>query len=184
MNKEIEARFLEVDKEKLLKKLAAIGAKDKGEVLLTEIIFNNKDKTWHDEGRFVRVRSKGNSAKMTYKHFKSQTIDGAYEIEFDVPSADMAQQFLESIGLIASRFQEKKRHTFVKDDVTIDIDTWPQVPTYVELEGPAEATIREVATELELDWSKAVFEDARTLIQTRYSIPVGKLKWFTFKRCE
>lgn len=184
MNKEIEARFLDIDKQKLTDKLAAIGATDKGEATLAEIIFYDQENKWSDEGRFVRVRSAGNTTKLTYKHNQAQTIDGVREIEFPVPDAKLVEQFLEAIGLVAFRRQEKKRHTFEKDGVTIDIDTWPKVPTYVELEGPSEEAIKSVAQALEFKWEDAVFDDARAVIQGRYEIPVGSLKWFTFERVE
>lgn len=182
MNIEIEARFLDIDKQKLLERLRELGALDKNEVLLSEIIFYDKDKNWQD--RFVRLRSSGESTTLTYKQNKEQTIDSAQEIEFNLPSMGLGQQFLEGVGLVAFRHQEKKRHTFVLDGVTIDIDSWPQIPTYVELEGPSEADIKAVAKRLNLPWETAVFDDARSIIENRYNILVGSMKWFTFTRFE
>lgn len=184
MNTEVEARFLDINKQQLTEQLAALGATDKGEVTLTEIIFYDQENKWPDEGRFVRIRSTGDTTKLTYKHNQAQTIDSAREIEFAVPDAKLAEQFLEAIGLVSFRHQEKKRHTFKKDGVTIDIDTWPKVPTYVELEGPSEEAIKSVAQALGFKWEDAVFDDARAVIQGRYGIPMGSLKWFTFERVE
>lgn len=184
MNTEIEARFLDINKQELIDRLVELEATDKGEVTLSEVIFYDQANTWSGEGRFVRVRSSGGTTKMTYKHHHTQAIDGAHEIEFAVPNTKIAEEFLEAIGLVAFRHQEKKRHTFEKDGVTVDIDTWPQVPTYVELEGPSEDAIRSVAQLMGLKWEDAVFEDARAIIQGRYNIPVGDLKWFTFERVE
>lgn len=184
MNTEIEARFLDIDKQKLIDRLVELEAINKGEAMLSEVIFYDQSNTWSSGGRFVRIRSSGDTTKMTYKHHHTQAIDGAREIEFAIPSGELAEEFLEAIGLVASRRQEKKRHTFEKDGVTVDIDTWPQIPTYVELEGPSEAAIKSVAALLELKWEDAVFEDARAVIQNRYNIPVGDLKWFTFDRVE
>lgn len=184
MNKEIEARFLNVNKQELVDRLLTLGATDKGEALLTEIIFYDQSNTWPDEGRFVRIRSTSTTTLVTYKHIKAQTIDGAHEIEFAVPDAKLAEQFLENIGLVAARHQEKKRHTLELDGVTVDIDTWPKIPTYVELEGPSEDQIKSVAKSLRLKWENAVFEDARAIIQDRYNIPVGTMRWFTFGKFE
>lgn len=184
MNKEIEARFLDVDKQELTEKLIAMGATDKGDVALTEVIFYDQENKWPDEGRFVRIRSTNDTTKLTYKSNKAQTVDSAREIEFAVPDANLAEQFLENIGLVAFRHQEKKRHTFELNDVTIDIDTWPKVPTYVELEGPSEEQIKSVAESLGFKWENAVFDDARAIIQDRYNIPMGTMRWFTFNKFE
>jgi adenylate cyclase, class 2 len=184
MNIEIEARFVDIDKQKLIEKLIDLGAKNQKERILKEIIFYDKANTWSSEGRFVRLRSNGDKTLMTYKQNKAQTIDSANEIEFAVPDIGLATQFLENIGLTAFRHQEKLRHTFTLNDVTIDIDTWPKIPTYVELEGPSEAAIKSVAQLLSFNWSDAVFDDARAIIENRYGVPVGSLRWFTFDRYE
>ena len=61
-NKEIECRFLEIDKKDLIKRLKKLGAKDKGEVLLEETIIYDKDLKWRNENRFVRLRKSGKEA--------------------------------------------------------------------------------------------------------------------------
>ena len=43
MEKEIETRFLDIDKEELVKKLVSLGASDEGEEKLEEIIFHAAD---------------------------------------------------------------------------------------------------------------------------------------------
>jgi len=184
MNKEIEARFLDIDKPALVEKLVRLGAVDKGDKLLTEVIFYDADGAWHAERRFVRLRTVDDDTTLTYKSNKEQTIDSAREIEFTVPDADLAEQFLENIGLVAARHQEKSRHTFELNGVTIDIDTWPRVPTYVELEGSSEESIKAAAGLLGFAWEDAVFDDARAVIESRYDIPVGTMRWFTFSRFE
>jgi adenylate cyclase class 2 len=184
MNTEIEVRFLEINKTRLVEQLTALGAIDKGEVLLSEIIFYDAAGAWHKEGRYTRLRSVGDKTTLTYKQNKEQTINSAKEIEFDISDKQQAQLLLETLGLKAMRHQEKRRHTLILDSVTVDIDTWPNIPTYVELEGPSEDALKQIAKKLNLDWSTAVFDDARAVIQNRYNIPVGTLAWFTFDRCE
>lgn len=53
MQKEIETRFLEIDKPALIAQLNKLGATDHGEILLKEIIFYDKDHTWPGEGRLA-----------------------------------------------------------------------------------------------------------------------------------
>lgn len=184
MNREIEARFLEVNKKELVEKLISLGALDGGEKMLSEIIFSDTEKSWVDAGKRVRLRSINGKTELAYKQTDQQGINGAIEIEFDVSNAEKAELFLERIGLKAIRHQEKRRHTLTLDDTTIDIDTWPKVPTYVEIEGASEDDIRKVAEKAGFDWSNVIFDDAREIIQKHYGIPYDSLRWFTFDRCE
>jgi adenylate cyclase class 2 len=95
-----------------------------------------------------------------------------------------AEIFLENIGLKGHRYQQKIRHTFRFDQVMVDIDTWPRIPTYVELEGPSEEILKSVAMKIGLDWGDAVTFDAKYVIENVYKIPVGTMKYFRFDRFE
>lgn len=183
-NKEIEVRFLEIDKDELVKKLKVLGAEDRGETMLQEIIFYDPELKMLTDRQFVRLRTARGKTKLTYKHHKERAVDGAVEIEFEVDDPKSAEAFLEVLGLPAFRHQEKKRHTLTLNGVTADIDTWPGIPTYVELEGPSKAALKDAAARIGLDWKDAVFDDARAVIEEHYHVPVGKMHWFTFERQE
>jgi adenylate cyclase class 2 len=184
LNREIEMRFLEIDQARLKKKLAELKAEDHGESLMEEIIFYDKDLKWQSIGKFVRLRKNDKGIFLTYKNHEVNTVDGTEEIEFEVSDMGKAETFLSRIGLVAYRHQQKKRHSFLLDGVIFDIDTWPKIPTYVELEGPSEDALKSAAARVGFDWKDAVFENARIVIEERYHIPVGSMKWFTFDRFE
>lgn len=181
---EIECRFLEIDKDAIVKKLLDLGAKDLGEKMLEEIIFYHPQDTWREQGKFIRLRMNGDSVKLSYKEHREHTVDGAYEIEMGIEDMKKAELFFEKIGFPASRHQQKKRLTFELGEVTFDIDTWPRIPTYIEIEGPSERALQEAAELLGFDWKDAVFQNAGYLITNTYKIPVTELKWFTFERYE
>ena len=183
-NHETEVRFLEVDKSALVRKLKSLGATDRGEVLLEEVIIYDKDIKWRDEKRFIKIRKSGDAVTLTYKRHLPRAMDGAEEIELKINDADQAIAFLEQLGFIAFRRQEKLRHTFILKGVTFDIDTWPKVPTYVELEGPTMEALKDAARAVGLDWEKVTYEDPRFVIEEIYHIPVGTLHWFTFEKME
>lgn len=183
-NREIEVRFLNIDKEKLVNILKSLSAVDKGESVLSEIIFYDQNLEWLKENRFVRLRTIGSSSSLTYKQNKLQTIDSAHEIEFSISDSQLATSFLENIGLRAYRHQEKRRHTFILKDITIDIDTWPRIPTYVEFEGTSESQLKSFIKSIGYDWSDAVFDDARMILEKRYKIPMGTMKYITFDKFE
>ncbi len=186
--REIEVRFLDIDKEKLVEKLKSLGATDKGEVMLEEVIVYDKEEKWMNEKRFVRIRKSGDTTTMVYKeHMPDATDDatnGAIEVEFQIGDLEKAILFLEKIGLNPYRRQQKKRHTFELDGVTLDIDTWPRIPTYVEFEGPSMGVLQSLAAKLGFDWSTVMYEDPRYVIEKIYGIPIGSMRWFTFDRFE
>ena len=107
------------------------------------------------------------------------------EIELVVDSFEMAEKFLDRVGLLVrARRQEKFRHTFILDGVTVDIDTWPKVPTYVEFEGESEDALKSASAKCGLDWKDASFLNPSTIVTEKYGIPVREMRYFTFDRFE
>lgn len=182
-NQEIECRFLEIDVQALKNRLAELGAKDFGEDLFSEMIFYSRDKNWDAEHRrIVKLRKTKNGIEMTYKHHHTESAEGTVEITVMVSDATKARELLEELGLEMFRQQEKKRRSFKLGDVFFDIDTWPKIPTYVELEGPSEQALKDAAKAADLDWKDVVFDNPRLVMEKRYHIPVGSYRYFTFDR--
>jgi adenylate cyclase, class 2 len=181
---EIECRFLEIDKAALIEKLRSLGAKDLGETMLEETIIYDSKLAWRDELRFIRLRKVGDKIKLTYKEHQKHTVDGTYEIELGIDDYAKAELLFEKIGMRPYRHQQKMRHTFEFGDVTFDIDTWPRMPAYVELEGESEQALKSAAEAVGYEWKDADFHNARWVIENHYQIPVGQLQWFTFDRYE
>lgn len=181
---EIECRFLEIDKDVLIKKLLSFGATDEGETMLEETIIYDPELKWREQGRFVRLRKIGDKTKLTYKEHREHTVDGTYEIEFGIDDFKKAELMFEKIGLLPYRHQQKKRHSLHLNGVTFDIDTWPRMPAYVELEGESEQALKKAAALLDLDWKDAEFHNASWVIENKYNIPVRTLRWFTFDKYE
>lgn len=185
--KEIEVRFLEINKDELAAKLHELGAVDHGEDLLDERVIFDKDLEWQKAAKFMRLRTKGGKTTLAYKDRRDPhqpSVDGTEEIEFDVSDPELAQALLSRLGYELFRYQQKKRHSFSLGTVHVDIDTWPKIPTYVELEGESEDDLKTAAAALGLDWSVVELRDPKLVIEQVYGIPVGQMKWFTFDRFE
>ncbi|MFA5998369.1 MAG: CYTH domain-containing protein [Candidatus Paceibacterota bacterium] len=184
MEKETEVRFLEIDKDSLVARLRELGAEDSGETMLEEVIIYDTDLSWLAEKRFIRLRRSGGVTKITYKQHAADPKDGAHELEFEISDLDAAIALFEKIGLSFQRRQQKKRHTLRLGEVVFDIDTWPRIPSYVEMEGPTMEVLKEAAVAVGFDWAEVVYEDAKDVIEKRYNIPVSTMRWFTFDRFE
>src|SRR5258708_34233396 len=127
-NREIEVKFLEVNKLALIEKLKKLGAQDQGEELITEQIFHDAAGSWPKDSKFGRIRKTKKGYYFTYKHSQQRTATGVLEIEFKIEKPEKLKAFLEVLGLVMNRENEKYRHKFILDDVIIDIDTWPMIP--------------------------------------------------------
>jgi len=65
---------------------------------------------------------------VSYKNTVQHTLTGTREIEFHVDDRNAAEQFLAAPGLAPHCRQEKRRHTFRLNAVTVGNDTRPNVP--------------------------------------------------------
>jgi len=153
MNNEIEASFLDVNKDDLREKLKAAGAECiKPEIMMRRTVFDSGPHS------FARVRDDGDKIVMTYKNFEDEdSIMGVKEVNLIVNNYDDAVKFIAGCGLEQKAVQETYRETWILDSVEITIDTWPWIPTYSEIEGPSEEAVWSVAERLGFKKEDAMF---------------------------
>ena len=166
MNNEIEAQFLDINKDEIRAKLKEIGATlKKPEVLMKRIVF------YTGEHSFARVRDEGDKIVMTYKNVTDDNaILGTKEVNITVNDYDDAVLFMRGCGLKIKAHQESLRETWTIGDVEICIDTWPWIPTFIEIEGPTEESVWDTAAKLGLEKTKAKFGSVDTTYQHYYGI--------------
>ena len=166
MNNEIEAQFLDINKDEIRAKLKEIGATlKKPEVLMKRIVF------YTGEHSFARVRDEGDKIVMTYKNVTDDNaILGTKEVNIPVNDYNDAVLFLKGCGLETKAYQESLRETWTIGDVEICIDTWPWIPTFIEIEGPTEESVWDTAAKLGLEKTKAKFGSVDTTYQHYYGI--------------
>ena len=180
MNNEIEAQFLDIDKDKMREKLKAVGAEcKKPEVLMRRTVF------YTGEHSFARVRDEGaGKIVMTYKNvFDDNSILGTKEVNVTIDDYENGILLLKSCGLKVKAEQESYREKWVLDlgegEVEICIDTWPWIPTFIEIEGPSEKQVWEVAEKLGFDKSQAKFGSVDTTYQYYYGVDTDTVNLHT-----
>ncbi|MDR2934227.1 MAG: CYTH domain-containing protein [Rickettsiales bacterium] len=133
MKKEIELKFCPVNKDEIRKKLSVAGFKMiTPEFLMHRITFANPNLT----DRWGRVRQEANKITMAIKRVVDKnTIDGTEEIEVVVPSVDIGVSFMAAVGFFPKSNQENYREIWQKNDVEATLDTWPGLPTMIEIES-------------------------------------------------
>jgi adenylate cyclase class 2 len=177
MNIEYEIRVLEVDKEKLIKRLEELGAQFIGDFDQKRYVFDTIPTV---ESKWIRLRTNGKNSTLTYKSVEKATIDGTQEIEVEVSDFEKTRELLEACGIKHRGYQENRRNQYILDDVEIDIDSWPMIPTYVEIEGKDEQSVMKMVDKLELDKSKLTALDVMSVYDQIYHIDMNKIKHLKF----
>lgn len=171
MNVELEAKFLDIDVKKLRALLTEKGATlIHPERLMRRKNFDYPDGRLEKIGGWVRVRDEGDKVTLAYKQLVHRGLDGTKEISLTVENFDTITNLLLAIGLENKSYQETKRERWDLDGVEVTIDTWPWIPTFVELECVSEEKLKETAQQLGLDWSIAMHGSVETAYQAYYSV--------------
>lgn len=89
--------------------------------------------------KWIRLRTNGVKNTITVKEIiDNQVIDGTNELEVEVSDFNIANLILKELGYVPRNYQENYRIIYNLNGVQISIDTWPKIPTYVELEAKSE----------------------------------------------
>ena len=89
-------------------------------------------------------------------------------------------EFLNKIGFIARSYQENRRIQYILDNVELDIDTWPMIPTYLEIEASNEKEIYNMIEKLGLNDSKITLLNCDDIYRQIYNIDISKIKELKF----
>ena len=108
--------------------------------------------------KWVRVRETNGRTTITIKHIlnpdlqkdSKEEIQRVMETEMEVPSIEEVNSILEQLGFSFRNYQEKNRATYSVDGVEVDIDSWPMIPSYVEIENDSNELIQSTIEKLGL----------------------------------
>lgn len=177
MKTEYEVRVLEINQDEMIEKLERFGAIKNGEFNQKRYVYDVKPV---QNGKWIRLRTNGNETTLAYKDITSDTIDGTKEIEFGVSDIDEAKEFMKRIGFDYRSFQENKRIQYVLDGVEIDFDSWPMIPTYMEIEGASEEEVNAMIEKLGVDRSKLTALNCDDIYREVYNIDIHNMKELKF----
>jgi adenylate cyclase class 2 len=157
MDEEFEAKFYPVEKESIRKRLKEIDAHLAApERKLRRVIFDSRCNP-QIKCDVIRVRDEGGSFRISMKiHPRQGKMRDQKEVEIEVNDFDKAVRILEATGLTANRYQETLRETWKYDGAEIDIDTWPGLKPFIEIEAESEDQVKKIAAKLNLDWKKRI----------------------------
>jgi len=170
---EYKTKFINIDKEKLRKKLKEIGAKlVKPEFLQKRAVFH-LPKGHQVKGGWLRVRDEEDKITMSLKVVDGDKIENQKEICLNVNNFKNAELFLTTIGCKKKAYQENKREIWILGGVEITIDEWPFLEPFVEIEGKSEKVVKETAKKLGFNYKEALFCSVDVLYNKKYGIPLN-----------
>ena len=166
---ELEAKFLEIDRDEMRQKLQAAGYHcSQPNYLMRRVVF---DLPGDVSNAWARVRDEAGLTTISYKRTHSaDRVDGTEEIQITADSFENAAALLAALGLIRKSYQETWREVWVKDRIELTLDEWPAVPPFCEIEAPDTPTLQAAAAELGLVWESALFGPV-SIAYARYGIP-------------
>ncbi len=177
MQTEYEVRILEIDKEDIIKRLEELGATKKGKFEQKRYVYDLRPV---EKGKWIRLRTNGIVTTLTYKDIVTNTIDGTKEVEFEVENFNKANEFLEKIGFKNRSYQENTRIQYILNDIEIDIDSWPMIPTYMEIEGKSEEEVIQMQELLNIDKNKLTTLNCDDIYKQIYGIDISAIKELKF----
>lgn len=160
MKTEYEIRVLEIDHDKMVGILEGLGAKKTMDALQERYVYDVIPKNDH---KWIRLRTNGTKTTLTIKDLEAKTIDGMKEIEIEVSDFAMTNTLLESLGYKNKGFQQNKRVQYILDDVEIDLDHWPSIPEYMEIEGKNEESVLRMLDKLGIQKERIVTLDVDSI---------------------
>ncbi|MFD1321980.1 hypothetical protein [Micromonospora sonneratiae] len=167
MPTEYEAKVLDVDPVKIAETIVSRGGRQVGETTLQRRYVY--DLATGDGTRWIRLRDTGSGATLAVKEIRHDGIDGTDEIEVGVDRFEVANDLLGRIGFVAKSYQENRRTSFVLDGARLEVDEWPLIPPYLEIEADSRDAVLGVAAVLGFNEAELTAENTLK-IYSRYGI--------------
>ncbi|MCC9308980.1 class IV adenylate cyclase [Kitasatospora sp. RB6PN24] len=172
---EFEAKLLNIHPEKIRTLLTEAAATYLGDRFQRRYVYDIPGRP----GAWVRLRDTGVEVTLCVKEIHSDTIDGATETETTVGDFDTANALLAKLGYQPRAYQENRRSSWTLGGAAIEIDHWPLIPPYLEIEGGSAEHVHSTALALGLPLNELTSENT-TKVYRRYGIDIEAIPRLTF----
>lgn len=176
MDHEFEAKCIAESVDDARVRLERIGARCvRPERLMRRTVFDFPDRSLDRRGAWVRVRDEGDRITMSYKQAPEHSAIGdCFETELVLDSYDRGISFCRDIGMVQKSYQETRRESWETHDAQFDIDTWPGVPSFIEVEAATEDVVRHYVELLGFLWSSVLFGGAGIVYERHLGFAEGE----------
>lgn len=173
---EHEAKVLDITPEDITRLILERGGQKLGDKFMRRFVY---DVVPGDRSKWIRLRDTGTETTLTVKEITSDEIDGTHEVEVEVDDFATTNALLEMLGYTPKSYQENKRTSFMLDGAQLEIDTWPLIPPYLEIEAGSKDEVVRVAGLL--DYREDQLTGENTLkVYARYGIDLTTISDLRF----
>jgi adenylate cyclase class 2 len=172
IEEEIEVKFFDVNLDSIRQDLTRIGATLKTPRRVMRRAVYGGEANPDMDCTYGRVRDEGDVVTMSAKYAAvNNEIASQKEAQIVIDSFESGVLILDSFGLHKTDYQENARETWtVGDGVLVELEEWPELPTYIEIEGKTEQDIHTVADQLGLEWVTHTTDSTDKLYMKHFNI--------------
>lgn len=146
--REIEVKILEINPTEIEAKLLSLGAVKIDTRQLVDRNFDNANQDIKRKKEVLRLRRDGERDFLTFKTNRAFTdVRSSDEYETEISNSEAVVNILRGLGYEQVKHREKIRTTYTLTDVTFEIDQYPSIPPYLEIEG-SESAIQTIIPQL------------------------------------
>jgi adenylate cyclase class 2 len=150
---EIEAKILEINKQKVQTALLEMGARKTFDGEMEAYFYDFRDGSIIKAKNVLRLRREGDKVVLTYKYVAgTQEAKIAQEYSVDVSDLAVMQKILEALGFILIETMQKHRTSYELEGTHFDIDHYQgrygHIPEFMEIEAESTALIHKYAEAL------------------------------------
>lgn len=183
---EYETKILDIDVPSFKRKLHQLGLRcNRPRHLVRRWVFslpNKKDNSWV---RIIEESDVKGQLALAYKSYASYQIGGIreYEVAIKGKISEM-RNFFELLGcsLIAEQHSYEEQYQYPgQKNIKIEIQEWPLIPPYVEIEGKNENEVTQALTDLGFDINKSQPVTTK-MVYEKYGINLHDYKTLSFNR--
>lgn len=176
MKTEFEVKILNIDKVAMREKLLKLGAKEIGLKEMKRCIYDfnpMRPDAW------IRLRNDGKQSTLTIKERSNDEIDWTKELEVVVSSFQDTNAILEKLGYTSRLYQENRRRSFELDGIQIEIDEWPMIPPYLEVEWQSVEEVENMVAKLDFTMSDTTAVDTE-IVYNQYGLDINSFTHLHF----
>lgn len=161
---EFEAKVLNIEPDIIAREILAAGGAHVADRFMRRYVY---DIVAGDSSRWIRLRDTGTESTLCVKEITSEEIDGVREVEVEVSDFEATNALLAMLGFTPKAYQENRRSSWKLGTVRLEIDSWPLIPPYLEIEADSTEEVHATAVRLGFSLEQLTAENT-TAVYSRY----------------